>query len=165
MGGQGWTGVPGSRPTHSSPVGFRGPLRWSGPLPRANAASWPILARFDLILLNYSQNARVSPKYVNKACHSPYLQNGLQKSALQILRFPYFVAFSHKELMGLFWPRADFIVKMMKCRQNVHTRSREVVADTPTDHASKLAPVVGSSSAQRGILIGLVLRRFAPDYD
>ena len=52
---------------------------------------------------------------------------------------------------------ADFLVKMTKCRLDVHTdMSREVVADTPTDHASKLAPVIGSSSAQRGILIGTV---------
>ena len=42
---------------------------------------------------------------------------------------------------------------------------REGVADTPTDHASELASVVRSSSAQRGILIGPCFTRFAPDYD
>ena len=39
---------------------------------------------------------------MHKACHSPYFQNGLQKSALGILRFTFSVAFSHKELMGHF---------------------------------------------------------------
>ena len=64
--------------------------------PRANRA------RFDLILLKVSQNSQVSPKSVYKACHSPYFQNGSQKSALDFLRFPFVAAFSHKELMGPF---------------------------------------------------------------
>ena len=59
-------------------------------------------ARFDLIFSKVSQNSEVSPEYVHKACHSPYIQNRLQKSPLDILRFPYFPAFSHKELLGLF---------------------------------------------------------------
>ena len=58
--------------------------------------------RYNLILLKVSQNSEVSTKYVNKACHSPYIQNGSQKSPLEILRFPILTAFSHKELMGLF---------------------------------------------------------------
>ena len=76
-----------------------------GPLPgapRAIAASWPIRARFDLICLKVSQNRVVSPKYTEKACHSPCIQNGLRKSPLEIPGFPILVAFSHKELMGLF---------------------------------------------------------------
>ena len=42
---------------------------------------------------------------------------------------------------------------------------REGVADTPTDHGSKLPAVVRSSSAQRGILNEVTFSRFAPDYD
>ena len=71
----------------------------TGPLecpPRAN------MATFDLILLNYSQNGQVSPKYVEKAYVSPYFQNRSQKSPLEILRIPFSSAFSHKELMGSF---------------------------------------------------------------
>ena len=49
-----------------------------------------------------SQNDEVSPKYVHKASHSPYIQNGSQKSPLGFLRFPISVAFSHKELIGPF---------------------------------------------------------------
>ena len=63
---------------------------------------WANTATFDLILLKLSQNRRVSPFLIEKACHSPYFQNGLQKSALEKLRFPFSRAFSHKELMGLF---------------------------------------------------------------
>ena len=59
-------------------------------------------ARIDLIPHKVSQNRRVSLKYVHKACHSPYLKNEVQKSPLEILRFPETSAFSHKELMGLF---------------------------------------------------------------
>ena len=49
----------------------------------------------------------------------------------------------------------------------MHTRvsGREGVADTPTDDASKLALVVRSSSAQRGILNDIGFGLFAPDYD
>ena len=56
-------------------------------------------ATFDLIYCKVSQKAIVSPKSVEKACHSPYLQNGLRKSPLEILRFTVSPAFSHKELM------------------------------------------------------------------
>ena len=60
------------------------------------------MARFNLILLKVSQNNEVSPKSVHKASHSPYIQNGLQKSPLGFLRFPFLAAFSPKELMGRF---------------------------------------------------------------
>ena len=68
--------------------------------------------------------------------------------------------------MGHFDHLTDFIVKMMKCRPDVHQKQgHEGVADTPTDHGSKLPSVVCSSSAQRGILNGVTFQRFAPDYD
>ena len=69
-----------------------------------NAASWPIRARFGSIYLKVSQNGQVSPKSCQKAYVSPYFQNGLRKSALGIPRFPFYAAFSHKELMGGFDP-------------------------------------------------------------
>ena len=56
-------------------------------------------ARYDLILLKVSQNGIVSPKIVNKACRSPYFQNGLRNSPLGIPEIPFSSAFSHKELM------------------------------------------------------------------
>ena len=68
--------------------------------PRANAASWPIKARIRPLFSKVSQNRIVSPEYTHKACHSPYSQNGLGKSPLKILRFPFSLAFSHKELLG-----------------------------------------------------------------
>ena len=63
-----------------------------GPLPVLGTRFRRLLAnkaRFTLILLKVSQNGRVSRKYVEKACHSPYLQNSVQKSPLEILRFPF----------------------------------------------------------------------------
>ena len=72
------------------------------PAPRAIPASGPIWARFRSIFSKVSQNEEVSPKSVDKACHSPYSQNGPRNSPLEILRFPFLVAFSPKELMGLF---------------------------------------------------------------
>ena len=58
--------------------------------------------RITLILLEVSQNGRVSPRNHQKACHSPCFQNGSKKSALEIPRFPILLAFSPKELMGVF---------------------------------------------------------------
>ena len=63
--------------------------------------------------------------------------------------------------MGRFDLQRDFTVKTTKCRRVAHPEKRrywgrEVVADTPTEHGSKLPPVLRSSSAQRGILIGTV---------
>ena len=106
---------------------LRGPLRCPGPLP----ASWPIRARISLIYCKVSQNRRVSPEYCQKACHSPCSQNGPRKSPLGILRFPFWRAFSPKELMGHFDAWTYIIVKMTKCRQDVHTWSRERVTQIP----------------------------------
>ena len=79
------------------------PLPAVGPAPLGrtsqNAASWPIRARFNVISCKVKQNGQVSPKYVQKASHSPYIQNRVKNSPLEILRFPVSSAFSHKELM------------------------------------------------------------------
>ena len=88
------------------------------------AASGPIRARFSLISCKVSQNPEVSPEKCEKACHSPGFQNGLRKSALEILGFPYSAAFSHKELMARFDAYSDFSVKTTKCRSDVHTCTR-----------------------------------------
>ena len=95
------------RPSCRNPP-LRGPVGpmlgppWFLHLSPGNAASWPIKARLRVKLSKVSQNAEVSPKSVEKAYHSPYSQNRLQKSPLDFLRFPILQAFSHKELMGLF---------------------------------------------------------------
>ena len=87
-------------PPLRGPVGpMLGPP-WYPPL--ADAASQPIRARISRILLKVSQNHGVSPLFHEKACHSPCSQNGSQKSPLDFLRFLKSLAFSHKELMGLF---------------------------------------------------------------
>ena len=100
QGRSGWSGVqrpPVQPQTH--PPGPVGPLQgppWSGPsLP----ASWPIRATFHLFYCKVSQNDEVSTKFDEKACHSPYFQNGLGSSPLDFLRFPFLLAFSDKELM------------------------------------------------------------------
>ena len=100
---RGWSGglvhsAPGS---HRPPTPLRSGARSAvcGTLP-GNAASWPIRARLRSISENVSQNDQVSPKSIKKACHSPYFQNRLQKSPLEILRFLFSPAFSPKELMG-----------------------------------------------------------------
>ena len=108
-------------------------------LPGQYPASWPIRARIQLNFSKVSQNGQVSPEYVHKACHSPCFQNLVQKSALEILRFPFSPAFSHKELMTLFWPDSRFLVRMTKCRLNVHTGTRRV-AQYPHGHAQQAAP-------------------------
>ena len=97
----------------------------------ANAASWPIRTRYHLFFYKVSQNARVSPKYVEKASHSPCFKNAVGKSPLDFLGFPLLLAFSHKELMGYFDPRVGFIVKMTKCRPCVPTCCTRSVRQIP----------------------------------
>ena len=86
-------------PPLRDPVAYGLPVHASAP---RDAASWPIRARFDLFPEKLSQNRVVSLKYVQKAYHSPYFQNGYQKSPLDFLGFPILPAFSPKELMGHF---------------------------------------------------------------
>ena len=78
------------------PVGLLRSPPCTGPLEcrlRAN------MARFRDISWKLSQNGRVSPENVEKACHSPCSQNEVRNSPLEILRFLFLSAFSHKELM------------------------------------------------------------------
>ena len=91
-------------PDHpSGPVGhLRCPPCLDPPLFQSNGRANLKTARFQSIYYKVSQNGGVSPENLHKACHSPCFQNGLQMSPLGILRFPILVAFSHKELMGLF---------------------------------------------------------------
>ena len=92
----------GRRRSQNPPFGpgqdHAGPSLVLGPDCRLTAKG----ATFDLILHKVSQNDEVSPKSVHEASHSPYSQNGLRKSPLGFLRFPLLLAFSGKELMGLF---------------------------------------------------------------
>ena len=124
-----------------------------GPLP----ASWPIRARFSQYFSKVSQNHGVSPKSMHEACHSPCFQNGLEKSALKILGFPFSLAFSHKELIGLFWPDPGVYVKTTKCRQNVHHCTRRGRTIPPRCHAASCPCDTAPHCAQRGTLFSASL--------
>ena len=93
-GGRGRAPVPPSGPGRS-PWALPVQDPWECP-PRTNTA------RFDLIFHKVSQNGEVSLKSVHEASHSPCFNFRVQKSPLDISRFPFLVAFSHKELMTLF---------------------------------------------------------------
>ena len=113
-------------------------------------ASWPIGARFEVISCKVSQNHEVSPKSVHKACHTPYSQNGLQKSPLGFLRIPYSLAFSHKELMVPFWA----YLRLYGQNDEVSTEcTRAGRSDTPTVMRSKLLLHDRSSSDLAGCRI------------
>ena len=170
---RGWSGWvwgrvrPSLLPHHSL---RSGPLRWVAASPRANSRLLANKARFQSYFSKVSQNQGVSPVYVEKACHSPYFQNRLQKSALKILRFPFLPAFSHKELSGRFDPYLEIIVKTTKCRSNVHTctcprRGRAY----PRWSRRQAAPGTISSCTQReqspDILNEVTFSRFTGDYD
>ena len=115
-------------------------------------------ARFHDIFYKVSQNRRVSLKSVEKACHSPYFPKRSQKSPLDFLRFPFCVAFSHKELMGRFDPYSVVYCQNDEVSPDVHTpeQSRERVARYPHGRDSKLSASAAPHLAQRGILIGTV---------
>ena len=126
---------------------------WDPPCPgplecrlRANTA------RLRSFSQKLSQNGEVSPEMSEKASHSPYFQNGLQKSALDFLRFPFLAAFSHKELMVAFWPTNGLYCQndevSLICTPLGHAKGS---SDTPTDRCSKLPlPVCSSSDSARG---------------
>ena len=128
------------------------------------------MARIDLIFYKVSQNREVSPVFIEKACHSPHFQNGVQKSPLEILRIPFRPAFSHKELMGLFW-RYHGLYGQNDEVSPVCTPLyvRERVARYPHGARSKLLLCTAPHLAQReqspDILNDLVLRGFLGDYD
>ena len=68
----------------------------------ANAASWPIRRDSAPFLRKLVKTAKCHPKSVERPVIVPIFQKGSRMSPLEILRFPFGRAFSHKELMGLF---------------------------------------------------------------
>ena len=166
--GAGVGGHGGRAPSTSSdhPCGARSGRCPSLSLPRANAASWPIRARFVSFYCKVSQNREVSPKFDEKACHSPYIQNGSQMSPLEFLRFPFSRAFSHKELMGLFCTHGQVYCQndevSPKCTPDVTRSVRQI---PPHGHAASRSCDRAPHLARRGILNALGFRRFLGDYD
>ena len=79
-GWSGWSGIArangGTGTVLVPPSGPGQPAR--GP-PCTRTLQGPTWARFDLLFLKLSQNQEVSPKSVNKACHSPYIQKRVRK--------------------------------------------------------------------------------------
>ena len=146
------------------PCGARSLRSLSCGPPRANPASWPITARFDLISQVYCQNDEVSLKSVHKACHSPYIQKRVQKSPLGFLGFPLFVAFSHKELMGRFDPYPYIKCQNGEVSPDVHTgypqdvtrKGRQIPPTSPQQAAS--GDVSSSGSARYSQRHGLFLK-------
>ena len=114
-----WPDVLGTAPAH--PCGARS-VPVGPPLqdPR-KCRLWANKARFNLISSKVSQNGEVSSESVQKASHSPCFQNGLQKSPLEIPRFPVSRAFSHKELMGRFDAWSGLYCQNDEVSPSVHT--------------------------------------------
>ena len=109
-------------------------------------ASGPITARFQVISQKLSQNRVVSPEMSEKASHSPYFQNGSEKSPLEILRFPFSRAFSHKELLGHFGPYLE-----------VYCQNDEVSPDCTPDVPAKWTARYPHRPRQQAASCGLLL--------
>ena len=165
MGGHGAAGAcPRYHP--SGPVlPTRGHSLYLGPAFQSNGRANRQTARLRSKHDKVSQNDEVSPKSLEKACHSPYFQNGLQKSALDFLRFPFGPAFSPKELMGRFDPYPGLKCQNDEVSPDVHTYvSTRRVADTPTapqQAATGAAPhLLSAGPGSYGILNGSGFLRF-----
>ena len=117
--------VPAAGTGYPHPCGARSAHPWTSLGYPSECRLWANKARFQSISYKVSQNGQVSPINVEKACHSPYFQNELGKSPLEILRFLYLRAFSHKELMGHFAPYLGLYCQMTKCRRCAHRCTRE----------------------------------------
>ena len=126
---RGWSGW-GAGSGRTGDGGGHGQDHPAGPV---GPASWPSLS-FPLRMPPPGHRGRDSTSFTVKLvkttkCRSnitkrpvivPIFKNGSRMSPLEIPGFPLLLAFSHKELMGLLDPRADFLVKMTKCRPFVH---------------------------------------------
>ena len=162
--GSGWSGPCGVGGSQNPPFG---PGRSMLALPGSGTLEcrlWANRARFDDILLKVSQNGEVSAVYVEKACHSPCFQNEPQKSPLEIPRFPFCAAFSHKELMGHFRPWTGLNCQNDEVSPDVHTRGhpdvtrsgRQIPPDVPQQAASGTSS--SSDSARYSQLTRLFLK-------
>ena len=103
---RGWSGWSGARTDRRlygpwyHPSGPVGPLQ-GPPCTRVlgNAASWPIGRDLTSFLVKLVEMTKCRQKSCKRPVIVPIFQNGSEKSPLEILRFPIYVAFSHKELM------------------------------------------------------------------
>ena len=67
-----------------------------------NAASWPIRRDSTSFSIKLVKTAECHQNMSKRPTLVPISQNGSRKSPLDILGFPISLAFSHKELMGMF---------------------------------------------------------------
>ena len=89
----------GSQDHPSGPVGHP----WYPPCPGTLiAASQPKGRELTSFPLKLVKTRKCHQKVVKRPVIVPILQNGSRKSPLDFLGFPYFTAFSHKELIGSF---------------------------------------------------------------
>ena len=86
--GNGRWGVKVAAGGRHSPTTGPSPITW--PI-------YPIKARFRVLYPKVSLKSRVSPVFVDEACHTPCFKKPLRKHDLEFPRFPYLPAFSHKE--------------------------------------------------------------------
>ena len=61
-------------------------------------------ARFQVISWKLSKNREVSPKYVEKACHSPYIPKRCPKVTSWNSQIPVFLSLLSQGINGPFWP-------------------------------------------------------------
>ena len=130
-----------------------------------NAASGPIRRDFRSFPGNLVKTAECHPNSSKRPTIVPISKKRLQKSPLGFLRFPYCVAFSHKELMGHFDRATDLFVKMTKCRPYVHPmcmprRGRRYPHDLRSKLLLEVAPHLLSAVPSGGILNGSVFKGF-----
>ena len=111
-----------------------------GPL---NAASWPIRRDLTSVPGILVKTAKCHQNMSKRPPIVPNSKNGPQKSPLEIPGISFSLAFSHKELMGVFCPDHGLYCQ----NDEVSTVcTRRVRSDTPTGHGSKLPSVTRSSS-------------------
>ena len=93
---------PGPVPPLRGPVGTLRVPPCTGPSLPGNAASWPIRRELRTISRKLVKTAKCRPNMSKRPVIVPIFKKRLRNSPLEILRFPLFSAFSHKELMVLF---------------------------------------------------------------
>ena len=147
---EGWSGwyMGAGRPgdAYPHPAGPVGPPRWPSLGYARGAASGPIRRDLTSFTVKLVKTAKCRSNMSIRPVIVPVSKNGSKKSALKILRFPFSAAFSHKELIGSFWPGSRVHCQNDEVSPDVHTDVREGVTQIPPRSREQARPCDRSSS-------------------
>ena len=118
-------------------------------------------------LLKVSQNGKVSPRNVQKACHSPYLPKRVSKVTSWNSEVSVSRSLLSQGINGLLLTINGCLLSKRRSVDGMYTLvfGRGDGHNTPCHRTAVSFLIVALAGAPSDILNGLGFRRFAPDYD